>query len=572
MPTTSATQTNTTTAPASSTAPTPIGFLDGSTFNTSGTQIKVPVLTPDQISSTKPTTLPQPDTSVTSANAMVASAQNTPKSIDDYIKMLTPDTTSQNDYTAVNNRITELLGQQGNKGTDQITAEQNAGLPDMKKQLSDINASILTKMSDYNAANQALENTPQQIAAVVGSKQQQLQRTQAADIGMLNARAQALQGNITAAQDTVNRAIDLKYYSVENELQTKLQQLSTIKDQLSRDEAIRAKATELALQDQQRAIDAEKDKEKQINQVLLQAAGVGADQNTLNKIQKSGTVQDAIKNAGSFLSVEYRDKKKQQDFDNSIKLQNVSIDRAKLALEGAKIKAESASQQDVSQLVAYAQQYASNGNIPTGLPKNTFGIISQIAKELPKADGTLVDKNTGVKSSAIKPTQEDAILAAYNLKTNVIPELKKAYDNVNTGLLPGLFGSAGIKTQAMTHFEDVRTQFLNQLLLANSGKVVSDKELQRYQDLLPSSYSQAVGFGGSFNLFGRNGDTKLQDIEKGITDSLDSSLNTNGLSIYGYSKVKLQDGKSYNVGEILTNSKGQSARVNPDGSLSQVNQ
>ena len=47
--------------------------------------------------------------------------------------MLTPDTTSQNDYTAVNNRITELLGQQGNKGTDQITAEQNAGLPDMKK-------------------------------------------------------------------------------------------------------------------------------------------------------------------------------------------------------------------------------------------------------------------------------------------------------------------------------------------------------------------------------------------------------------------------------------------------------
>ena len=71
---------------------------------------------------------------------------------------------------------------------------------------------------------------------MVGSKQQQLQRTQAADIGMLNARAQALQGNITAAQDTVNRAIDLKYYSVENELQTKLQQLSTIKDQLSRDE------------------------------------------------------------------------------------------------------------------------------------------------------------------------------------------------------------------------------------------------------------------------------------------------------------------------------------------------
>ena len=128
--------------------------------------------------------------------------------------------------------------------------------------------------------------------------------------------------------------------------------------------------------------------------------------------------------------------------------------------------------------MAYAQQYASNGNIPTGLPKNTFGIISQIAKELPKADGTLVDKNTGIKSSAIKPTQEDAILAAYNLKTNVIPELKKAYDNVNTGLLPGLFGSAGIKTQAMTHFEDVRTQFLNQLLLANSGKVVSDKELK----------------------------------------------------------------------------------------------
>ena len=99
--------------------------------------------------------------------------------------------------------------------------------------------------------------------------------------------------------------------------------------------AIGAKATELALQDQQRAIDAEKDKEKQINQVLLQAAGVGADQNTLIKFKIWNSTR-CNKNAGSFLSVEYRDKKKQQDFDNSIKLQNVSIDRAKLSFRRCK--------------------------------------------------------------------------------------------------------------------------------------------------------------------------------------------------------------------------------------------
>ena len=147
-------------------------------------------------------------------------------------------------------------------------------------------------------------------------------------------------------------------------------------------------------------------------------------------------------------------------------------------------------------------------------------------------------------------TQEDAITATYNLVTNLLPALQDAYK---------------IRSANLQHYNDLRTQFLNQLLLANSGKVVSDKELQRYQSLLPSTYSNTLF------TFGRNGDTQLNDILNNLKGTLNNSLSSNGLSIYGYSTVKVGN-QEYKVGDVVVNSEGQSGRVNPDGTVTIINE
>jgi hypothetical protein len=180
------------------------------------------------------------------------------------------------------------------------------------------------------------------------------------------------------------------------------------------------------------------------------------------------------------------------------------------------------------QVQSYAQQYASTGTIPTGMPKSLFNQVAATAKALPKPDGTVVDINTGVKPSKLSSTQEDGITAAYDLVQNIVPQLEEAYKNTYTGVVPGVLNSVGIKSSNIQHYNDLRTTFLNKLLLAYSGKVVSDKELARYQSLLPTSYSN------SLFVFGNQGKTQLDDLKNTHIKSLDESLNTNGVSIVGY--------------------------------------
>lgn len=217
--------------------------------------------------------LAQPDSSTKAADGMIAGLS---AATDNYTALLAPtdaqSTADQTQYNDISSKINTLIGQDANKGAEQVSAETAAGLPDLKSQLANLNGQITTGIADYNAAFNDLENRPQQLASVVGSKQQELQRTKAADLGLLNARAQALQGNITAAQDNVNRAIDLKYSSIENELNARQNQLQSIQGQLSADQKKRSDALSLAIQDQQQKIADEKAKTKDNLNLALTAA------------------------------------------------------------------------------------------------------------------------------------------------------------------------------------------------------------------------------------------------------------------------------------------------------------
>lgn len=229
----------------------------------------------------------------------------------------------------------------------------------------------------------------------------------------------------------------------------------------------------------------------------------------------------------------------QQQFENQIKLENLGIDKAQLGIAqynaqtsrmNANTSAANSQKEEQgmseSDLIAYAQQYAATGNIPTGIPKGTFGAISQVAGALPKAPGTIVSAQTGVvpPSNAFSSTQSDGVSATYNLITNVLPSLKTAFNEVSTNPATGLFNALRLRTGDVTNYNSQRTSFLNALLMANSGKVVSETELKRYQGLIPSLSTLRKG----------NGNKQLDQLQKELTDKFNSYLANNQLNIVGY--------------------------------------
>lgn len=199
---------------------------------------------------------------------------------------------------------------------------------------------------------------------------------------------------------------------------------------------------------------------------------------------------------------------------------------------------------DPSEVLAYAQQYASTGQIPTGLPKGSFGLVSQIAKELPKQPGALLDTQTGIKSSKISAGQEDGITALFDL-TKKLNQLTTLYPSTSK-LFP---------TKTNQQYMDLKNEVVDLLARARTGAVISASEEAMYQKKIPNPYY--VNF---------YPETKLEDLRSSLSGKLDTWLGTTGTAIYGYSKVKV-NGRDYVVGDVVQNEQGQVGRINADGSV-----
>ena len=232
--------------------------------------------------------------------ATIASAEITQKSIDDYIKMLTGDTTAaQTKETDLIARMNELLGEAGGQAAMLAEEETKAGVDTITKQLKNIQNEIAIKTAAFKQLYADIEGKPITMASIIGETAR-ARAVEQADIGFLQAQALALQNNLSFAQQTAQKAVDTKYGPIEEELRIKAQQLELIQGQLSAKEKIRAEALKLFLADQKTAITDAKATEKQRTDYLLQQ---------MNKYPSAGlTLQDTYETAQAKIlkSVEYR--------------------------------------------------------------------------------------------------------------------------------------------------------------------------------------------------------------------------------------------------------------------------
>lgn len=202
-------------------------------------------------------------------DAMVAGT----KSYQDYFNELTATKTdSQLKADTLTSSIDALLPQTAGKAEALAAKETELGIPDQQKQLASLNSQILSRAAEYEKMRTDTEANSN-FKGSFSAKDLQITRTKAADVGLLQARALGLRGEIEAAKDIAERAIDLKYAGIEDQISIKMRQLQLLQPSLDADERKQATALQRKYEDEKQAVAEKKAKQKE-NMVMAFTANV----------------------------------------------------------------------------------------------------------------------------------------------------------------------------------------------------------------------------------------------------------------------------------------------------------
>ncbi len=284
---------------------------------------------------------------------------------------------------------------------------------------------------------------------------------------------------------------------------------------------------------------------KPIEEIAKQAGKNLADDATIQAIQNSKTVGEAMIAAGQYLHSE------NDILDAKYKRAQIDKIYSDIRNEGAGAFAG-----DPASALAYASEYAANGKIPTGMPKGSFGTVARIAKELPKSPGQILSVSTGVAPPADAELQK-ALGSLYSA-TELAKQLKDL-DNLRWGGITA--GVAGRLTgsQAQERYVGLRSQVIDLLSRARSGAALTAQEEARYAAMLPGRYDEPFGIGADSQI-------RIDNFIKALSDDMKNKASVQGWAMNGISTVKV-GGQEYLVGDIIQNAQGQAGRVNPDGTI-----
>ncbi|MEK7112375.1 MAG: hypothetical protein AAB875_03530, partial [Patescibacteria group bacterium] len=452
------------------------------------------------------------------------------------------------------------------------------GVPDLQKIVRDFSSQL--KLTQLGAANIA-----QQIQAPGAGVTTEIDQRQKAEALRLNsvkalgifAMLEMAKGNEATAQDAVDQAVKEKFGPLEAEIEalTKNAEIMKALPSATLSEKKRAQAVIDAQEKRKNLVKQAEESQKNIWDLAIKAIEGGADAATSTKIFGSGSKSEALKLATPFL-------KKAQDITatpGSIEefklvkgrmptsLQELNEFTASRGAAGREPKAGTDISEMTGDLQAYAAQYSDTGKLPSPAELKLSGLnvgqVTAMAKQTPKPDGAVVSVNTGTKSSALSPAQEEGIIALSEIVRTTLPSLQDRFGKLSTAGVLGRVGASIYISQNRQDYRTFRADFLSKLLLARSGAAVTEEEYARYSALVPTELGNKF-LGGISDKGGKT----LTSLATSMKQTLDNKLNTQQLSIYGYSKIKV-GGVERIVGETLEIG-GIKYRVLPDGKLTDI--
>lgn len=236
---------------------------------------------------------------------------------------------TQDDLSA---RILQLSQQLTGKQTAQLKAEETVGVPGLRTQLQDAMNQLQALQKEAVAIPLQIQEeftgrgvTKGGIAPVEAGRLRQ----NAIKALSISAAAQTFQGNLSLAQQQVDRAIDIEFGNIESQIKFLGLALDINRERLSREDQKRADARKIILQERQRILDERKEERKAIYDVMLSASQNGADMSTIDKIKNSQTREQALYIGSFSLGQEFRRKVEKEQFEKELQSAtfNLSFDK-----------------------------------------------------------------------------------------------------------------------------------------------------------------------------------------------------------------------------------------------------
>lgn len=230
-------------------------------------------------------------------------------------------TKSEAQQDDLSKRILELTERLSGRGGAQAEAEKTAGIPQLKIQLTDITNQLQALQKEAAAIpleiQQEFASRGVTAAGVAPIEAGRLRQNAIKALG-LSAIGQTFQGNLSLARQQADRAVELEFAPIESQLKFIRTAYEMNKDLLEREDKKRAIALEISLNERERILQDAKDNKQKVYNISLQAAQNGADMTILDKIRNSRSPEEALSIGGFYLGAEFRQKIKQQEFEQDL--------------------------------------------------------------------------------------------------------------------------------------------------------------------------------------------------------------------------------------------------------------
>lgn len=464
----------------------------------------------------------------------------------------------QNDLYAA---FQQEISNQGDQAAQVAKIEKDAKLAKKREKANKISSELDQLDLDINNNVREMRKNPEgKFAGAVEQDVQNAQETYEYRRANVSIAYKVALGDYQGAQEDVDRKIQaMKDQSAQrlNLLQFGLSFLQASKNDLTESEKIKLTAS----------VNSQAKREEQVSnaysQVTELATQNGASAATLDAIDRAARAPDAsvasVYAAAGKFAVD-----KSQLLDNEYKRAQIEKLRADAA---ADLVAASGTNRDPVNLAAYAAEYLETGKLPSPSEQKAIGYsageIAQQAKQIPRSTGAVVSKSTGVKPVGLSVEDQKSVTALTQIVTKTLPALEDRFSKISaTG--SGKLASYVYTSQDRKDYNIFRNEFLSQLLVARSGATVSEPEYKRYSDMVPTDLAN-FGIKGITDQGGKT----LKALRQTMTSTLDTYLDKNQLSVYGYSTVNVPIKGvpiPFTVGQTIQIGENE-FRVLPDGTL-----
>lgn len=182
--------------------------------------------------------------------------------------------------------------------------EEKLGIPKQYEDFNQINLQIAEATAAFNKQYENI-NTKGVTSGVpqifISGEQAALQRNAAVSLGNLGIVQAAMADNLNLAEQRLEKTVSLKYEQTENKIKRTLDFIDMNYQDMTAAEKRQADTLKSNLAFQQQVIEEQKNKEKQIQTLAIEAAANGADANTVANIQKASSFEMAINMASPYL-------------------------------------------------------------------------------------------------------------------------------------------------------------------------------------------------------------------------------------------------------------------------------